>query len=74
MRKPDWSSAPEWAEYLAMDSDGWWCWFLDEPKYNQNYGIWRNSGEMLVIEKKALTPFEIELAKVIAPTTLEKRP
>ena len=39
--KPDWGAAPEWAKYLAMDSDGRWCWFEDEP--NARAGMWRSS-------------------------------
>lgn len=31
--KPDWKDAPEWAEYVAMDSDGHWWWYQLEPKY-----------------------------------------
>ncbi len=29
--KPSWDQAPEWANYLAMDKDGEWYWFEDEP-------------------------------------------
>lgn len=29
--KPDWKDAPEWAKFLAMDSDGWWFWYEAEP-------------------------------------------
>ena len=29
--KPDWKDAPEWANYLAMDSDGGWFWYEHEP-------------------------------------------
>ncbi len=28
----DWSTAPEWANWLAMDSDGAWYWYEDKPK------------------------------------------
>jgi hypothetical protein len=31
MDKPDWSEAPEWAMFLAMDDGGQWCWFVSEP-------------------------------------------
>lgn len=35
MSQPDWKDAPEWAQWLAMDEDGQWCWFVGEPsKYN----------------------------------------
>ena len=29
--KPDWKDAPKWANWLAMDEDGEWCWYQDEP-------------------------------------------
>jgi hypothetical protein len=29
--KPSWEGAPEWAEWLAQDSDGEWFWFIDRP-------------------------------------------
>jgi hypothetical protein len=40
--KPDWKYAPEWANYLAKDRDGLWCW-------HENYvipegGIWMSKG------------------------------
>lgn len=31
MSKPSWDDAPEWANWLAMDADGTWFWFEDEP-------------------------------------------
>ena len=31
MSKPDWKDAPEWAQWLAQDQDGLWCWFESEP-------------------------------------------
>lgn len=29
--KPDWKDAPEWANWLAMDEDGYWYWYELEP-------------------------------------------
>jgi hypothetical protein len=31
MKTPDWSQAPEWANYVAMDADGAWYWYSHEP-------------------------------------------
>ena len=30
--KPDWKDAPEWVNYLAMDSDGEWFWYECSPR------------------------------------------
>ena len=30
--KPDWKDAPEWANYLAMDQDGCWYWYVGRPE------------------------------------------
>lgn len=30
--KPDWSDAPEWANYLAMDNNGDWYWYEEKPE------------------------------------------
>ena len=40
--KPDWKNAPEWANWLAMDSDGSWYWFAEEP--DQDSYSWRSTG------------------------------
>lgn len=32
--KPDWKDAPEWANWLAMDSDGGWWWHEKKPESN----------------------------------------
>jgi len=31
MSKPDWKNAPEWAEWLAMDSNGEWYFYEELP-------------------------------------------
>lgn len=36
--KPDWSTAPSWAKFLAMDADGEWFWFENEPTVR--YDLW----------------------------------
>lgn len=41
MIKPEWSNAPEWANYMAMDQSGKWFWFENEPKLDEAEGIWR---------------------------------
>jgi hypothetical protein len=34
--KPEWSDAPEWANWLAQDEDGEWWWFEGEPKLDSD--------------------------------------
>lgn len=31
-RSPLWSEAPDWAQWLVRDPDGWWKWMQNEPK------------------------------------------
>ena len=42
MSKPRMVDAPEWANYLAMDSDGEWCWYEFEPVKDD--GFWHPNG------------------------------
>lgn len=44
MTKPEWVSAPEWANYIAMDRDGQWFWFENEPKVDLVERIFRPNG------------------------------
>ena len=41
--KPDWKDAPEWANWLAMDENGAWCWYELEPRYDGE--MWLCSGK-----------------------------
>ena len=42
--KPNWDDAPEWANYLALDPDGWY-WFEHQPDILG--GVWTTTtGEM----------------------------
>jgi len=38
--KPDWKDAPEWAQWLAMDGDGTWCWHEQQPTPNRIAFYW----------------------------------
>lgn len=41
--KPDWKDAPEWARFLAQDSDGEWFWYENEPRPQHGHsGTWDN--------------------------------
>lgn len=34
--KPDWKDAPEWAQWLALDENGQWCWHEEKPQRLHN--------------------------------------
>lgn len=37
---PDWSQAPAWAQWWAMDTDGWHYWYSEQPELKENLGYW----------------------------------
>lgn len=41
--KPSWDDAPEWANWLAQDWDGYWVWFKPKPTPVVNLGYWSRS-------------------------------
>lgn len=43
MSKPDWKDAPDDAEWLAQDLDGWWHWYPSEPLSRST--VWMNKEE-----------------------------
>lgn len=45
--KPDWKDSPEWAKFLAMDSDEEWCWFEQEPSFSESAGRWMPIGKWI---------------------------
>lgn len=45
---PDWSNAPEWANYFAMDADGTWWWHELKPTIeNKSQSEWYSEGKMM---------------------------
>jgi hypothetical protein len=38
---PDWSDAPSWANWWAMNGDGHAYWYAAEPTYNTQCDIWQ---------------------------------
>lgn len=49
--KPNWKDAPSWANYLAMDEDGTWCWFNNEPRIGVLNINWVANGRTRPIRK-----------------------
>lgn len=48
--KPDWKDAPEWAKWVAMDDDGDWYWYEEEP-IPMNLNFVRSAGRMALAAK-----------------------
>lgn len=49
---PDWSTAPKWANFVAMDDDGWWFWFEHEPTFK--FGTqWQATGRQVLAFQRA---------------------
>lgn len=46
--KPDWKDAPEWARYVAMDSDGRWAWHEEKP--HMYSGLWESRARVRYVE------------------------
>ena len=67
--KPEWNTAPEWAQYLTQDRDGTWTWWENKPEYDD--GDWDvKSGRVKILpvtENKFLT-------WTVADNSLEERP
>lgn len=42
--KPQWSDAPEWAQWLTQDGDGWYCWWNAKPVPHDEAACW-NEGD-----------------------------
>lgn len=55
--KPDWKDAPAWANWLAMDDDGWWYWYEIQPKWNR-FGVWdiRGAGQVVHASARRIDP------------------
>lgn len=44
--KPNWKDAPVWANWLAMDGNGLWCWFELKPEFDEKDDVWCLSSEI----------------------------
>ena len=41
--QPDWSTAPDWANYWALDTDGFF-WFENKPEWDESWLCWVKGG------------------------------
>lgn len=44
------TNRPEWANYIAMDDDGAWFWYEQEPKRENGKWFWTTDGQYLRVE------------------------
>lgn len=66
MSKPNWDDAPEWAQYLTLESDGEWSWWEVIPLYSEG-GWWRQGSKCQIAQG-------ISNDGVSFLPTMEKRP
>lgn len=64
--KPDWKDAPEWANYLARDGDGTWCWYEKRPTLDFIHNMWQPHWEEVFHE---INPWEDSLEQRPAEVT-----
>lgn len=74
--KPDWKTLPSWATWLAMDGDGYWCWFEHKPEFDQTENQWMLAEDTPVDSRynNAKEPDEDGIDWDFAFDTLEVRP
>lgn len=68
--KPAWDEAPEWANWLAMDCDGWWIWYKNEPEWSDSFDAWLHEGQWKIAGSNGLDDQGLHFAS----ETLERRP
>ena len=44
------TNRPEWANYIAMDDDGGWFWYEQEPKRKNGKWFYTTDGQYLRVE------------------------
>lgn len=45
--EPDWSKAPSWAKYTAMDANGIWYWYECIPQWVKEDSCWEGYGKQV---------------------------
>lgn len=62
--KPNWQTAPTWANYAAQEASGTWYWYSHCPKYSELCTEWQSPGQRQIIPRVDFRPQQ----------TLEVRP
>ena len=50
--EPDWSEAPDWAQYWAMDADGFQWWYAEKP--SRLATCWNGGGRVARLPERVL--------------------
>jgi hypothetical protein len=72
--KPNWENAPEWAQWLAQDADGQWCWFRHKPLKESEPAMWNNNLSLSVKGQPQWQRASKQSSSVNWRRTLEERP
>jgi hypothetical protein len=59
----NWDKVPEWMNYLAMDSDGLWFGYAEEPYHEPGSSTWDYTGRMATLDRDVFTDFTATLTK-----------
>lgn len=49
--KPNWHTAPVWAEYAAEELSGTWYWHEYRPRFVEIIGEWRSDGRTEIVPR-----------------------
>ena len=58
MSKPSWKDAPEWANWLARNDDGWWFWHELEVRWFSDG--WISEGQCKTAGKEEFVRYAVE--------------
>jgi len=66
---PNWNTAPKWAQWFAIDSDGYAYWWLADPKPSRSR--WSGDGS---IRSQIASLSRVDMTNINWKETLRKRP
>lgn len=57
---PDWSEAPEWAQWCAIDAGGDQCWYAGEPHAGDGANAWMSADGQYEVCRELSIPIGID--------------
>lgn len=67
MSKPEWKDAPEWANWLAQDKDGEYCWWNKKPDRTKSLWTQGSPESDYRFESAGYFPKSIDWEKTLEP-------